>query len=75
MTTMDIAFSYTGPLSDPQIQALSHLSDVYGIRKLRIDEAARTLAIEYDATRMDAARVEALIRSCGLAALPEFVKA
>ncbi len=75
MTTMDIAFSYAGTLTDPQIQALSRLSDVYGIRKLRVDEAVGSLAIEYDATRMDSARVEALVRSCGVAPLPEPVSA
>lgn len=75
MTTMDIAFAYAGSPSDDQLQALARLSDVYGIRKLRIDEAAHTLAIEYDATRMDSARVEALVRSCGLAPLPAPIRA
>ncbi|MGH9475992.1 MAG: hypothetical protein ACRD1C_06635 [Terriglobales bacterium] len=71
MTTMDISFRYAGSLNGVQIQALARLFDVYGIRKLRIEESERTLAVEYDATRMDAERIEALVRGCGVAPLPE----
>ncbi|MGH7108514.1 MAG: hypothetical protein ACRD0Y_10570 [Terriglobales bacterium] len=75
MTSMDIRFRYEGALDEVQIRALAKLSDVYGIRALRIDEAGSELALEYDATRMDAARVEALVRGCGVAPLPEAVSA
>lgn len=75
MTSMDILFRYAGTLTGDQLQSLSRLADVYGIRRLRIDEAAGTLALEYDATRMDAARIEALVRACGVAALPDPVSA
>lgn len=69
MTTMDISFRYAGGLDEAKLRALARLSDVYGIRKLRIAEDERRLAIEYDATRMDAARVEALVRGCGVATM------
>lgn len=75
MTTMDITFRIAANLSDAQIQALARLPGVYGIRKLHIDEAARSLTLEYDATRLDAARVEALVRACGVVPLPEPVNA
>lgn len=65
---MDIAYRYRGRLSEEQSRALARLSDVYGIRALRVDEAGGTIAIEYDATRLDAARVAALVRGCGIAA-------
>ena len=64
MTAMDVTYSFEGPLDERQIQALAGHSDVYGIRKLSIDEDASTLAIEYDATRMNEARVAALVRAC-----------
>ncbi|MGH9465988.1 MAG: hypothetical protein ACRD1Y_01410 [Terriglobales bacterium] len=69
MTTMDLTLRYADSLDESQLRALARLRDVYGIRQLRIEESARSLAIEYDATRMDAARVEALVRSCGVAPL------
>ncbi|MGH9487325.1 MAG: hypothetical protein ACRD04_07015 [Terriglobales bacterium] len=71
---MDIRFRYAGVLDEAQMRGLWGLSDVYGIRKLRLDESS-AIAIEYDATRMDAARVEALVRGCGIAPLPDPVSA
>ena len=70
MTAMDVTFRYPAALTAEQIQALARVPDVYGIRKLDVDEAARTIAVEYDATRLTAAKVEALLRRCGIAAEP-----
>ncbi|HXE31853.1 MAG TPA: hypothetical protein VN515_08650 [Terriglobales bacterium] len=67
MTAMDVTYRYAEGLNPDQIRALARLSDVYGIRALRIDEEARKLAIEYDATRMDETRVQGLVRGCGVA--------
>ena len=67
MTAMDIRFRALAPLSTEQAESLARLSDVYGIRALRLDEQAGGIAVEYDATRMNAARVAALIRACGVA--------
>ncbi|MGH9394268.1 MAG: hypothetical protein ACRD1E_08880 [Terriglobales bacterium] len=65
---MDIAYRYSQPLAADQLRALAALSDVYGIRALKVDEDARRIGIEYDATRLDAAGVIALVRGCGVAA-------
>ena len=46
--------------------ALAHARDVYGIRQLNFDRDARTLRIEYDATRLNAAAVTKLVREAGL---------
>ena len=70
MTAMDVTYRYTGGLNPDQIRALARLSDVYGIRKLEIDEERRAIAIEYDATRMDEPRVQALVRSCSVDIAP-----
>ena len=45
--------------------AYGQLSDVYGIRRLRLQESDRTIRVEYDATRLDEADVEKLLRSAG----------
>lgn len=66
MTSMDIAFRITQPLADDQLRALAALADVYGIRSLRVDETAGRIGIEYDATRLNAAQVGALVRGCGV---------
>lgn len=70
MTSMDATYTYSGTLNPEQIRSLAGLSDVYGIRSLRIDEERRRIALEYDATRLDAARVLNLVRGCAVEVEP-----
>jgi len=71
MTTVDILFSYTIPPTERMVVALSGAKDVYGIRSLVFDHAARTLRVEYDATRLTAAAVTKLVREAGLESATE----
>jgi hypothetical protein len=66
MTTVEILFSYTTPPTESVAFALASTKDVYGIRRLSFDRAARTLRVEYDATRLNAADVTQLVRQAGL---------
>jgi hypothetical protein len=47
------------------MNAYGQLSDVYGIRRLRLQEGERTIRVEYDATRLNEAKVEGLLRAAG----------
>jgi len=71
MTTVEIVFRYTGQPSESEIFALSNAREVYGIRRLSFDRAASTLLVEYDATRLTAATVTALVRRSGLELIEE----
>ncbi len=66
MTTVEIEYRYATPPTERVAFALAHARDVYGIRQLRFDHAARTLRIEYDATRLNAAAVTKLVREAGV---------
>jgi hypothetical protein len=66
MTTVEILFSYATPPTENAVFALAGTKDVYGIRRLSFDHAARTLRIEYDATRLTAAAVTSLVRKAGI---------
>jgi len=66
MTTVEIVFRYATPPSERVSQALARVSDVYGIRRIAFDRPARTLRVEYDATRLNAAVVTKLVREAGL---------
>ncbi len=66
MTTVEIEFHYAAPPTEQVAIALASARDVYGIRRLSFDRQARTLRIEYDATRLDAAAVTKLVREAGL---------
>jgi len=71
MTTVDIVYRYASAPTERVALALARTRDVYGIRKLSFDDAARTLRVEYDATRLNAAAVTKLVRAAGLEILPE----
>jgi hypothetical protein len=66
MTEVEILFRYAAPPTETVVQALARTREVYGFRRLSFDRAARTLRVEYDATRLDAAAVTQLIRQAGL---------
>ena len=66
MTTVEILFRYATPPTESVTFALAGTKDVYGIRRLSFDRAARTLRVEYDATRLNAATVTQLVRKAGL---------
>lgn len=46
--------------------AMSGTRDVYGIRRMTLDSEARTLRVEFDATRLTPATVTKLVRLTGL---------
>jgi hypothetical protein len=71
MTNVEILFRYTGKPSEPEIFALANTREVYGIRHLAFDQAASTLRVEYDATRLNAATVTQLVRRSGLQLIEE----
>lgn len=66
MTTVDIVYRYGTAPTEQVAHALARTRDVYGIRKLGFDHGNRTLRIEYDATRLNAAIVTKLVREAGL---------
>jgi hypothetical protein len=71
MTTVEILFRYATPPTDAVTSALANTREVYGIRQLNFDRAARTLRVEYDATRLNAAAVASLLREAGLEIVAE----
>jgi hypothetical protein len=66
MTQLDVVFRYAKAPSERTMFALSGLSEVYGIRALSVDEAGKTIRIEFDATRLTRPIVAQLVRRTGL---------
>jgi hypothetical protein len=66
MTQLDVLFRYTTPPNDQVAMALARTRNVYGIRQLVMDTAARTVRVEFDATRLNAAAVGKLLQAAGL---------
>ena len=69
MTFLDTRFRFARPLSRKELESLSHLSTVYGIRTLHIEN--QDLIVEYDASRIYEAEVLSAIRQAGVSVVPE----
>jgi len=66
MTSVEVLFRYAAPPTETVALALANAREVYGIRRLKFDRSSRTLCVEYDATRLNAAAVAKLVRQAGL---------
>jgi hypothetical protein len=66
MTSVVTVFKYQGPLGPKQAQNLGESYTNLGVRHIAVDEAQQTIAVEYDATRMDRNGVAALLRRLGV---------
>jgi hypothetical protein len=66
MTAVEVLFRYGMPPGEKEMNALGQVSDVYGIRRVQFDEPERQIRVEYDATRLNEATVEGLLRKAGL---------
>ena len=65
MTAIEALFRYGAQPSESVMSAYRQLSDVYGIRRLQLEEPEHTIRVEYDATRLNEAKVERLLRAAG----------
>ena len=66
MTKIQMNFRLLEPLDDAAMAKLSDASAIYGIQKVKLGNGS--LMVEYDATRMRPAEVEATIAHAGIAA-------
>lgn len=66
MTQLDVMYRYDRPPAEVTGMALAKVREVYGIRSLHVDEAARTVRVEFDASRLTEAVIHGLLRRTGL---------
>ena len=75
MTAVDVCFRYATPPGDREMRAIECLWEVYGIRRIQINQQEQTIRVEYDATRLNVDVVAALLRRAGINAREETVLA
>ena len=66
MTTVDVTYRYAAPPRESSVLALANVREVYGIRRVDLDERSGTIHIEYDATRLSEPIIRQLLRRAGL---------
>jgi hypothetical protein len=66
VTALELSFRFGATPGEPVMRALDSVREVYGIRRLQFDEKARTIRIEFDASRLSEEIVAHLLRQAGL---------
>lgn len=66
MTQMEVAYRYSNAPSEAEMRALDGMREVYGVRRVRFDEAQRIVRLEYDASRFKEPVMLALLRRAGI---------
>jgi hypothetical protein len=66
MTKVQIRFRVQKPLDDAMLARISDAHALYGIQRVQLDPSMQSLIVEYDATRLRPAEVEAAISGAGI---------
>jgi copper chaperone CopZ len=66
MTQLDVMYRYGAAPSEAATMALAKVREVYGIRRVEFNQTAKTVRVEYDASRLTESIVHQLLRRSGL---------
>lgn len=66
MTQMDVSFRYVNRPDERIMAAIDNMREVYGIRRVRVNEKEQIVRVEYDASRLKEPVVAKLLRNAGL---------
>jgi hypothetical protein len=66
MTQLDVVYRYGVPPTESATMAMAKVREVYGVRHMQFDEAAKTVRVEYDASRLTEPVIHQLLRRAGL---------
>jgi len=66
MTQLDVMYRYGALPTEAVMRSVTRVREVYGIRRMVFNDAARTVLVEYDATRLTEPVVHQLLRRSGL---------
>ena len=65
MTQLEVAYHYGFAPSEATMRALDGVREVYGVRRITFDEAARVVRVEFDASRLKEPVIAGLLRGAG----------
>ena len=71
MTKVQMRFRLQKPLDESALTAISTVNAKYGIQKIKVAASLDALMVEYDATRLRPAEVEAAFAVAGIPAVRE----
>ena len=65
MTHLEVAYRYSAPPGEAEMRALDGVREVYGIRRIAVDEKVQIIKVEFDASRFKEPVVAGLLRRAG----------
>jgi hypothetical protein len=71
MTQLEVLFRYESHPTEQAMVSLGNLREVYGIRRIQVNEEWQTIRVEYDATRLSRPTILQLLRATGIAVVEE----
>ena len=66
MTKVQVRFALQRKLDDDMMGRIAEAHSVYGITRVKVDSSLDSLIVEYDASRLKAADVEATLERSGI---------
>jgi hypothetical protein len=66
MTQLDVLYRYGIPPTEAATLAIARIREVYGVRRLELNEGEKTVRVEYDATRLTEPVIHQLLRRAGV---------
>ncbi len=66
MTQLEVLYRYDMHPTEAAMAGVGAMRQVYGVRKIVFDERAKTVMVEYDATRLNDATIAQLLRRTGI---------
>jgi hypothetical protein len=66
MTQLEVLYRYEQHPTESAMFALGNTREVYGIRRIHLDQEWKTILVEYDATRLNKQVVLQLLRGSGI---------
>jgi hypothetical protein len=65
-TNVDVLYRYQRHPSEASMAALGKVHEVYGIRRIAVDEQEKTVRVEFDFTRLTREVIAQLLRRAGI---------
>jgi hypothetical protein len=66
MTKVQVHFALQRPLDDAMMSRISDAHALYGLQRVKLDSSLDGISVEYDATRLRPAEVEAALTGYGI---------
>jgi hypothetical protein len=66
MTQLEVAYRYGAAPGEAEMRAIDNVREVYGVRRIRFDEAEPIVRVEFDASRLKEPAIASLLRRAGI---------